>query len=132
MDAPQATIPPITDPGQVLLCPGRTVALIDLRRQGRSIALSGLTLASRAGKRVRVTADHGGGRWTAEVAKDGSFTLKVPKPKSSQTSYTARYGADRSAPLKVTRNLIIVARKNVAGGLRVVVRAAPRPLVTRS
>jgi hypothetical protein len=119
---PPVTSPPLTDPGQVLLCAGRTVALVDLRRRGGSVALRGLTLASRAGKRVRVTADHGGGHWTAKVARDGSFALKVPKPKSSQTSYTARYGKDRSAPLKVTRNLTIVSRKKVAGGLRVVAR----------
>jgi hypothetical protein len=116
------TTPPLTDPGQVLLCAGRTLALLDLRREGGSVALSGLTLASRAGKRVRVIADHGGGHWTAKVARDGSFALKVPKPKSSQTSFTARYGKDRSAPLKVTRNLTIVSRKKVARGLRVVVR----------
>jgi hypothetical protein len=117
---PPVVVPPITDPGQVLLCSGRKVVLVDLRRQGRSIALTGLTLASLAGKRVKVVADHGGGRWTTKVAADGSFALKVPKPKSRQTSYTASSGKDRSSPLKVSRNLTVVSRKRVAGGLQVV------------
>jgi hypothetical protein len=116
---PPVTAPPITNPGQVLLCSGRTVQLIDLRVQGRQIALRGITLASLAGKRVKITADRGGGRWTAKVAADGSFALKVPRPKSNQTSYTAGYGKQRSSPLKITRNLTVVAEKRVAGGLRV-------------
>ena len=115
------TTPPITNPGQVLLCAGRTVQLIDLRRAGRSIALRGITLASRVGKRVRITADRGGGRWTAKVAKDGSFVVTVPAPKSNQSSYTAGYGKDRSVSLKVSRNLTVVSKKKVAGALQVVV-----------
>jgi hypothetical protein len=119
---PPVVAPPITNPGQVLLCEGRTVVLIDLRRKGRKVALRGITLAALAGKRVRITADRGGGSWRAKVAADGSFALSVPRPKSRQTSYTASYGTNRSSPLKVSRNLTIVAQKRVAGGLRVVAR----------
>jgi hypothetical protein len=125
-NTPPVVTPPITDPGQVLLCEGRKVVLIDTHREGRSQVVAGLSLSSLAGKKVRITADHGGGTVTATIRKDGSFSVKVPAPKGDQISYTAHYGKDKSIPLKVSRNLTVVSQKKVAGGLRIVARHSKR------
>lgn len=114
--------PPITNPGQVLLCAGHRVILIDVRRSAGRVTASGLAVTSLAGKRIVVTGDHGAGRRTARVAADGSFSVRFGRPRSGQTSYTAVYGKDRSSPLKLTRNLDVVAQKKTAGGLRIVAR----------
>lgn len=120
--APVVETPPVTDPGQVLLCEGREVALIDLRRSGRFVVLRGVALTSMAGRRVRISGDHGAKGVTVPVGTDGSFTARVPRPRSSQTSYTAILGDSRSAPLKMTRNLTVVSKQPVAGGIRIVAR----------
>ena len=60
---------------------------IPVSRSAKAPASTGLSLffrvpevASLAGKRVRVSADHRGGTTTAKVATDGSFSARLPKP----------------------------------------------------
>jgi predicted outer membrane repeat protein len=114
--------PPVTAPGQVLLCEGAKITLVDLRRSRGRVVVTGAALTSLAGKRVTITADHGGAKRTATVARDGSFAATFPAPKSDQTSYAARYGDDRTSPLKLTRNLSVIAQRRTGTGVRIVAR----------
>jgi hypothetical protein len=117
-----ALTPAVTNAGQLLLCSGRKVTLLDVRRAKRRQLVTGLALTSLAGKRVTITADHGGGKKVTKVAADGSFSARFPIPKSGQTSYRARYGNSKSSSLKTTRNLHVDSKKRTANGVRILVR----------
>jgi hypothetical protein len=119
---PAVVVEPVINPGQILLCEGHQVVLIDVHREGKEQVIRGVALTTLAGKKVKIVGDHGGGSYSAKVAKDGSFGIRVPAPKSDATSYVGSYGGSKSSPLKVTRNLTVISTRKVPGGLRVVAR----------
>ena len=119
---PAPTTPPVTNPAQVVLCGGRSLVLLDLRRSGQFALVGGQALTSLAGTTVQITANRGGGSATAKVGADGSFTARLPRPTSRQTRYRASSGASNSDAIKLTRSLSVVSRKKVAAGLRIVAR----------
>jgi len=106
----------------VLLCGNRKLVLTDVHRSGSREIVSGFAAMTLAGKKVKISGNLHALGATTRIGKDGSFSVRVPAPKSDQTSYHATAGGLSSLSLKVSRNLVVIKEKKVAGGLQVTAR----------
>ena len=108
-DTPVAMTPKLTDPGGygALLtdCYGSDVALTDVRKAGKSIAISGLT-AYAPGTSIAIRDDRGRTVATASSGTTGRFAATVAP---GATSYQALVGGDVSRAVKWQRASMIDA-----------------------
>jgi hypothetical protein len=111
-----------------LRCSNRSIELNRMLVKGHFVYLSGIALASFAGRKVtislsgiprRLAAGRGA---TTKVATNGTFQvrLSLPRgPQAPQTVYTARVAGHASPGLKLGRELLVSSEHEVPGGLQV-------------
>lgn len=89
-----------------LSCAGRALTILQLAPKGRSVTVSGLTLARFAGRTVRITTSPKSRTITATVKTDGTFAATAPLPTSrGRVRYTASIDALSSRAFSLTRQV---------------------------
>lgn len=117
-----------------LICDKRQMTLLDVVRQGRSVRISGATVARHQGKTVAIRF-LGTGKVVARVrvGDDGLFAARVRAPakrylrNSSSSRYRAEIGKARSVPMRLLRRMSIGTVKR-SGGKMTFSGTVQRPL----
>jgi hypothetical protein len=129
--APLAPLPAALRPASSLplTCSGRSIVLVDVRRTGASVEVSGLARTIYGGRRasiVPVLAGRRGRAVRATIQRDGSFRATLPLPARDRATvrYQATIAGRRSAALKLVRQLVIVRRNPTAAGVRITAQVA--------
>jgi hypothetical protein len=107
-------------------CARTTVQVLDVRRAGSRVRVSGIARTGLAGKTVTLRAALPGRRAlgrtiAATVGADGAFSGTLPLPARrhrARVVYEAAFGASRSA-LALERRVLVTARADVAAGVQV-------------
>lgn len=134
-EAPKAPeIPKNVTEQAPLICDKRQMTLLDVVRRGRSVRVSGATVARHQGRTVAIRF-LGTGKVVARVrvGDDGLFAARVPAPAerylqgSSSTRYRAEIGKARSVPMRLLRRMSITSVRR-SGGRMTFAGAVQRPL----
>ncbi|MEA2148368.1 MAG: hypothetical protein QOD69_198 [Solirubrobacteraceae bacterium] len=113
-----------------LTCSGRSIVLVDVRRTGARVEVSGLARTIYGGRRASIApvlAGRRGRAVRATIQRDGSFRTTLPLPAARDRAtvrYQATIAGHRSAALKLVRQLVIVRRNPTAAGVRITAQVA--------
>jgi len=112
-----------------LRCSGRSIVLLDVHRTKRRVEVSGLALTIFRGRRASIRALIKGSRpVSATIQADGSYRTTLPLPSRKHRAtvrYQATIAGQRSATLKLVRQLTIISLRTTPAGTRIAAQLTP-------